>query len=207
MLAKQMSFDFRPYFQDSMLGGQLQPELSPTPWGSLDAWQVALVEADFMKTYCTCDDNSKITPLLIASEGKKRHRPLRTKKRLLIEDKKLEDKIDLLMSHLENSLSGEYLVRGRKKAENRGGSDRRSTFIGVSKNGPSWQALISIRKKKTYIGTYETELEAAQAFDFNLILLNGLAAKTNFSYTKEDIVAMVQNYKDHGNRYVPPAQF
>ena len=46
----------------------------------------------------------------------------------------------------------ELKVIGKRKGENRrNGSHKRTSYIGVSKNGPNWQALISINKKKTYI--------------------------------------------------------
>ena len=70
-------------------------------------------------------------------------------------------------------------------------SNRRSAYIGVFKNGPNWQSLISIDKKKTYIGTYLTEIEAARAFDYYSILLHGLTAVTNLDYSKRDILELI----------------
>lgn len=40
-----------------------------------------------------------------------------------------------------------------------------SRFIGVSKKGKNWAAQITIDKKRKYIGTYSTEIEAALAFN------------------------------------------
>lgn len=45
-------------------------------------------------------------------------------------------------------------------------SKRRSKFTGVFKNGHRWQTLVSIMKKKTYVGTFKTEIEAARVYDF-----------------------------------------
>ena len=95
------------------------------------------------------------------------------------------------------------LISGKRKAESKEGpiSDTRSTYIGVSRNGLNWQALISINKRKTYIGSYTSEISAAVAFDFHSILLHFLTAKTNFSYTKEDLISMIINYKENNNSF------
>jgi hypothetical protein len=47
--------------------------------------------------------------------------------------------------------------------------------------------LIMIEKKKTYIGTYRSEEEAARVYDKFTILINGIEAKTNFNYSKSDV--------------------
>jgi hypothetical protein len=97
------------------------------------------------------------------------------------------------------------LVIANKKPEPRCGalSKTRSAFIGVTKNGSNWQALIAIKKKKTYIGTYVTETEAAIAFDFYCILIHGLTAKTNFSYTKGQLFEMISNYMENDSVLIP----
>uniref|UniRef100_A0A7S3K8S1 AP2/ERF domain-containing protein n=1 Tax=Euplotes crassus TaxID=5936 RepID=A0A7S3K8S1_EUPCR len=77
-------------------------------------------------------------------------------------------------------------------------SVKRSKYIGVCKNGPHWQALISINKKKTYIGTYQTQVLAAKAYDLYCMLLQGLKGKTNFCYTKAEVEEMIDNYVDQG---------
>ena len=82
-------------------------------------------------------------------------------------------------------------------------SSRRSHYTGVFKNGDNWQALISIQKRKAYIGTYANELEAAKAFDFYSILLNNITATTNFYYTKKDIIGMVENFVSNDWKYRP----
>jgi len=84
-------------------------------------------------------------------------------------------------------------------------SKTRSNFIGVTKNASHWQALISVWRRKTYIGTYKSELEAAVAFDFICILLHKLSAKTNFSYSKDDILDMLYNY-DRNDQVLVPSQ-
>jgi len=41
-----------------------------------------------------------------------------------------------------------------------------------------------VEKKKTYIGTYKSDIEAAKVYDIYSILTNGIQAKTNFNYSK-----------------------
>lgn len=72
-------------------------------------------------------------------------------------------------------------------------SKRRSQFIGVTKNSRNYQALIVINNKKTYIGSYESELTAAKVFDRHSILLHGKRATTNFTYSGYEVLALIQN--------------
>ena len=51
---------------------------------------------------------------------------------------------------------------------------RGTEFIGVSRNGKKWQALILIGKKKRYLGSCGTIDEAARCYDINALLLHGL---------------------------------
>ncbi|CAI2380426.1 unnamed protein product [Moneuplotes crassus] len=71
---------------------------------------------------------------------------------------------------------------------------RRSRYIGVSKNNSHWQALISIRKTKKYIGTYISEQEAARIYDLYAIAIYGVNARINFDYTLQEMVSMIDAY-------------
>ena len=95
------------------------------------------------------------------------------------------------------------LVHSKKKSERKANSIRRSNFIGVSRNGPNWQSIISMKKNKFYLGTYSTQKDAAMVFDFYSIMIHGLEAKTNFSYSKDWIVNMIAEYKENGKVYIP----
>ena len=60
-------------------------------------------------------------------------------------------------------------------------------YRGVSKNKMKWQMMIMGNQKKIYIGAVESEVEAATIYDKISILIHGMKAKTNFSYTKQQI--------------------
>ena len=116
----------------------------------------------------------------------------------------LERNADRLLSILALIKSDSIVLKsGKRKAESKEDpiSGTRSTFIGVSRNGLNLPALISINKRKTYIGSYRSEVSAAFAFDFHSILLHSLTAKTNFSYAKEDLISMIVNYKKSNNSF------
>lgn len=50
--------------------------------------------------------------------------------------------------------------------------------------------------KKHYIGSISTEQKAAKIYDRHAILTHGLRAKTNFSYTKDQILKILTREKD-----------
>ena len=50
-----------------------------------------------------------------------------------------------------------------------------------------------VEKRKTYIGTFRADEEAARLYDRYAIYTNGIHAKTNFRYWKRDVVYIL-NY-------------
>ena len=81
-------------------------------------------------------------------------------------------------------------------------SGRRSSYIGVSRNGDVWQSLIMIDRKKTYIGSYLTEEEAARSYDFYSLILKQFSAKTNFDYSITQIRQMIIEYQENNNEFI-----
>ena len=51
---------------------------------------------------------------------------------------------------------------------------RGSEFIGVSKNGRKWQAILILGKEKIYIGTSVAPEEAARKYDKFALVYRGL---------------------------------
>ena len=84
-----------------------------------------------------------------------------------------------------------------------GVSARRSKYIGVLRNRNQWQVLINDGKLKKYIGTYMTELEAVVANDFYSIGIKGMNAKTNFSYSHSQVMAMIEQYFENSLQFDP----
>jgi len=51
-----------------------------------------------------------------------------------------------------------------------------------------------VEHHKTYIGSFKEEFVAAQIYDKFTILLNGPRAKTNFSYTKAEVLKLCSEF-------------
>ena len=66
--------------------------------------------------------------------------------------------------------------RKHTKGKNTG---RRSRYRGVTRNGGSWQVLMTIQKKKKYIGACRTEEEAGRLFDKYALLIYGLSVRSS----------------------------
>ena len=129
--------------------------------------------------------------------------PNQYNKRRFLDTIDFQSFVETLLSTIKRVTNeNKVVVHGKRKSTARVRvSNRRSHYTGVFKNGDNWQALISIQKRKTYIGTYTSELEAAKAFDFYSILLNNITANTNFDYTKKDIIEMIEKFVLNDGKY------
>lgn len=187
-------------------------ELTLPTIGGFDQWQQQLEQwvALEMQKYWDCGVVQTSTCLpkkCLQSKKPKDGIKKKSNKRLLLDEKDLEKNLNTLLQDLEGVFNPHAtIVNGKRKAAWKANSysQRRSMYIGVAKNGPNWQALISINKRKTYIGTYRTEFEAAMVFDFYSLMLHSVKAKTNFDYSKDQICQMVMNYRENGNNFLPP---
>lgn len=116
----------------------------------------------------------------------------------------IETNLKKLICKLKNGEITEFKCRPKNiKKCFKNNSNRRSKFIGVSKNGNSWQVLINVRNQKKYIGGYTNEKEAAIAYDFYTIALRGAEAKTNFDYDRDLVLEMIENYYALNNVFEP----
>lgn len=116
----------------------------------------------------------------------------------------IETNLKKLIWKLKNGEITEFKCRPKNiKKCFKNKSNRRSQYIGVSKNGNSWQVLINVRNQKKYIGGFAKEKEAAIAYDFYTIALRGADAKTNFDYDKDLVLEMIENYYALDNVFEP----
>jgi serine kinase of HPr protein (carbohydrate metabolism regulator) len=74
-------------------------------------------------------------------------------------------------------------------------SKRGSAFRGVSRNGKKWQVQVLGSLRKRYIGSIPTQEMAARIYDYFSIVSHGLKAKTNFSYNKQNILDILENFE------------
>lgn len=131
--------------------------------------------------------------------------PERTKStRRKIELSTIDGTLARILKYIQN---GQSLVFEHKAKSNRGLyhglSRRRSQYIGVLRNRGKWQVLINEGRSKKYIGTYATEIEAAVMHDFYSIGINGIKAKTNFTYKNDMIAEMIGSYFSSNKTFIP----
>ena len=70
---------------------------------------------------------------------------------------------------------------------------RTSKFTGVIKNGKdAWYSVMNIDTYRCYLGTHNEESLAAKIYDIAQIQNKGLETVVNFSYTKAQILAILQ---------------
>ena len=84
----------------------------------------------------------------------------------IFEIKKIGNKA---IEELKEKKSKKYIYRGSK-------------YRGVSKNGKTWQVLIMINRNKNYIGNFQSEEEAAKAYDEYAMKFHKNKARLNFSH-------------------------
>ena len=129
------------------------------------------------------------------------------KKNKLLKERSVKENLLKLENTVRNTFDDGRIVIHRssksKFTSKSSKSGRRSTYIGVSRNGDVWQSLIMIDGKKTYIGSYLSEEEAAMSYDFYSIILKSFSAKTNFDYSIENIKRMLEDYHQNGEEFAP----
>uniref|UniRef100_A0A7S3KSC9 AP2/ERF domain-containing protein n=1 Tax=Euplotes crassus TaxID=5936 RepID=A0A7S3KSC9_EUPCR len=107
----------------------------------------------------------------------------------------ISDKLMALRtSLLEQSITGFTSSQKKAKSVNKKYLKRRSKYIGVSRNNANWQALINVNKIKRYIGTFSSELQAAEAYDLYSFAIRGEQAPLNFAYTPLQMLTKIETF-------------
>lgn len=81
--------------------------------------------------------------------------------------------------------------------------EKRSEYIGVSKNGKNWQALVVIDSEKVYMGSFKTQEEAALVYDLYSIIVNYKDAKANKPYTVREVQKLLYFFKKNNYKFNP----
>lgn len=84
-------------------------------------------------------------------------------------------------------------VKTAKKTQANAENYRGSKYWGVSKNKSKWQVMITLNHFKEYKGGFDTEDDAAKLYDRKSICTFGLKAKTNFDYTKREVLEILKD--------------
>ncbi|CAI2383762.1 unnamed protein product [Moneuplotes crassus] len=99
-----------------------------------------------------------------------------------------------ILSDIDHILDPEEVViqatPKQYQAPNRTPNSMRSRYIGVSYKSGKYNAYIVAEGRKTYICGTTDEETSARYYDYCAIHLHRLAATTNFSYTKRQLVEM-----------------
>ncbi|TNV81846.1 hypothetical protein FGO68_gene12305 [Halteria grandinella] len=120
-----------------------------------------------------------------------------------------ERRRELLQLIRETDDGGKLLIQAKSKKNHQNLNQdgfRGSTYRGVSKNKNKWQMMIMGNFKKMYIGAIENEQEAAFLYDKIAILVHGLKAKTNFDYSKQQIIEFLNDQELGLEQVVNPSQ-
>ncbi|TNV83479.1 hypothetical protein FGO68_gene3610 [Halteria grandinella] len=109
---------------------------------------------------------------------------------------------DVMITPAEKQYRGPQIVPSRSKNAGKTKTSiqnssqqvfRGSQFRGISKNGgSSWQVLVMVNREKKYLGSMPNEEGAARLYDRVVIQQQGLKAKTNFSYTRDDLAQILK---------------
>ena len=86
---------------------------------------------------------------------------------------------------LDNRKENLRIVNAAGNAQNAARKPSASGFMGVFKEGKGFKAYITVNTKRKHIGTFATALEAAKAYDREVIKLHGPDALTNKKIIKK----------------------
>lgn len=148
----------------------------------------------------TCREKANKDSLTESSNNQPKRR--KRKNRGLKLGKNIDKLVDLIYSGKLIKIEA-YEFNCKEFSEN---SRNQSRYFGVARNGHNWQVIFNRKSIRKYIGTYSTENEAAIVHDFYSIAFYFDSAKTNFSYSANTILKMVEAY-DVENDYFDSLPF
>lgn len=133
----------------------------------------------------------KIESLALAKSKSKKNKECKFDRFRLIYKRLLEKCVHKLNNMLLNGHSEDEIfvtkVNKQARSKNSKHPEKRSKYIGVSKNGENWQSLVCYKKEKVYINTLKCEKMAGELFDFFTFLNHFDKGKMNHSYTIKGI--------------------
>ncbi|CAI2384150.1 unnamed protein product [Moneuplotes crassus] len=163
--------------------------------GNTQSFEKSMVN-EFYAKYCCCLDPQSAQPIS-EEERIKRMTPSEIKlvRKMQREFPRILEQTHRFLAESLSHLPSDEEIAINKRAKTRkthiGDDFRGSKYIGVSKNGGAWQVYIIINKSKKYVGCYKSKLQAAAIYDKLAINFHGKKAKTNFSYTKREVLQII----------------
>lgn len=83
-----------------------------------------------------------------------------------------------------------FLIKSDLTPSDRAKDSKKTVFRGISRNGKKWQTMVMYNSLKYFSVSLPSEEMAARVYDRCAIQNHGLRAKTNFSYTRQEISLM-----------------
>ena len=121
---------------------------------SIDVLEEVFWDGEKLPTYTE-------TAQMWASHSSSSTKPIisRSHKKLLIETLDFDSNISTLLLEINGFIDDCKIIvhGGIMSSANVWRNNRRSAYTGVFKNGDNWQAFISIKKRKTYLGTFSNQ--------------------------------------------------
>jgi hypothetical protein len=117
---------------------------------------------------------------------KKQRIKIKRKTHKILDKKKYKSKVTVIEPSIKTS--------NRRNSEFQ--SYRGSQYKGVSINGGKFQVFFIFKNKKYYMGQLSSEVDAAKLYDVMCLLHNGVDARTNFSYSTDDIVEILERFSE-----------
>ncbi|CAI2364127.1 unnamed protein product [Moneuplotes crassus] len=149
--------------------------------------------------FCLCDIQNQLQQMMPVSERSQYKHQKQVKAIYSYDFSKHQEKLKAkLLPLLGTGLSFVYAKKKANVCKTRRVSKRRTRSIGVTKNSVNYQTVIVAEGKKTYVGSFPLEIDAAITFDFYSMMLHNNKAPTNFSWRAEDVFEMLKNFNQNG---------